>query len=194
MRSRPFPDINWLSLSRRLTARAVGLFRAQELSGNEGVLKGLGKSAEDFATEALAELLKDIHKYDADTEGKCFALASTILRHRYTDAVSKAHAYLKAKDVDEQTSLGVAGRATPASKEVDAWDLAKKYHALAGGDAELVEIIDAIAVIATEQRADIQADDIASLLGIPIKEARRKIARLDYRIKTSAERYAKIGL
>lgn len=189
MKNKPLPDIDWRSLLRRLTARAVNLFVSQGLSGKEGVLKGLGDSPEDFAKNALAELFGSIHKYDADTEGKCFALANKILKQRFIDAVSKAHAHTKSVEVGDEGLPDLPDAEEPPSREVEIWDVAKGLYKYAEGDSELKDVIDAAALVAIEQTAPVQHSDIAAVLNISVKEVRKRLARLrDRYAKRSVER------
>lgn len=191
MKDKPLPSIDWDSILLRSLAVAFNLFRKQGLiAGPDAVLKGVGKSPGDLVNDAVATLYANFSKYDADTEGKCFALIIKIMKNDFLDIVTKNSAYRTSDDVDEDEfrdqSVDHNG-----SKVVTIADLAKKFYMYADDDAEAKEVIDAAAMIAVEQSTPVTREDIASLLRITPEEVTKRTARLRYRFhaKTSmAER------
>lgn len=184
MKDKPYPDIDWKSLLRRVRARAINLFRAEGLIyGDEASLEGLGKSPEDLAHDALIELFGRIDKYDADTEGKCFALANRILERRFLDAVSKNRAYITSAALTDEEFADIPASPRLASKKVEVADIAKKLYRYTDGDPQLEELIDAAALLAVEQKATIQHNDLATLLRTTVEDVRRRLARLEYRVE-----------
>ena len=177
---------------RKLTAVAFNLFRKQQLFGgtkSEPVLKGLGKSPQDFAADALTEFLATRDRYPkAKSEDEIFAIAVTILKRDFLDAVSRNHAYLRAKDgaEGEIENFSVPDGDHPSS-QFDAEDLARKFYRFADGKQDLKDLIDAAAMLSTKQREILKRSDLADLLGISVEEVTRKNNRLNYRFHAEDE-------
>ncbi|MGI8544128.1 MAG: hypothetical protein ACR2MD_11730 [Aridibacter sp.] len=191
MKSSPHPDIDWTSLLKKVLVVAVNLFRKQGLFAGEdsdSVLKGLGISPEDLAHTALKEFFKYRERYDAPTEGQCFAVIVTIMKNDFLDLVTKKHAYIKTNDItdeqlDQHTNDLIASNDGFSNFEAKA--LAEQFYKYASDDQQLRDIIDAAAILATEQKAEIKRADIADLVGITPEEVTKRNERLRYKFLTT---------
>lgn len=184
MNSSKLPKIDWDSLLKQLTLVAIRRFKKEGLiGGKDAVLKGLGDSPEDFVKQAVIDFFGSFHKYKVETEGECFALIVTIMKRNMDDKISKAHAYKKTVDADED-ELSKQRAELPASddgfKRNRADELAQSFHKYAGGHQELKDVIDAAALLAFEREGPVKRADIADLLNISPEEVTKRNGRLQY--------------
>lgn len=176
----------WLNNLRKLTVVALNLFRKEQLFGGpetDVVLKGLGKSPSDFASDALTEFYANKDSYPkAKSEEQMFAVTVTIMKRDFVDAVSKNHAYTTTKEAsgEEFEKFAAPSRDHP-ERMFDAEDLAKKFYRYTDGDQGLKDVIDAAAYIASNQSEQLKRSDVADLLGISVDEVTKRNKRLNYR-------------
>lgn len=140
---------------RKLTAVALNLFRTQGWIGGadaEFVMKGLGKSPIDFAADAMTEFYAQADRYTIQSEDDAFALMVTILQHRFIDACRK-HAHSKTADVQEDQLPEREGPNSSDSLRAEEMEaLAYKFRKYADGKKDLIELVDAVAILVVEQR------------------------------------------
>lgn len=172
---------DWLALIGKLTAVAINLFRKEGLSSDrdsESVMKGLGKSPMDFAKAALIELFARKDRYPTTTDDELFAVAVTILKRDFLDAV-KNHAYKTTRNVTpEVLQQVIAEDSTNPLTEIDAEELAKRFYRYTAGDQDLIDIIDAAAYLSVNQSEQFTRADIADLLSITPEEVTKRNNRL----------------
>lgn len=174
----------WLANHAKLTAVAINLFRKQGLFGGidaEPVLKGIGKSPMDFASDAMTKFYENRDKYRVRSDDEAFAVMVTILQRGFIDAC-KNHAHKTAKDDPEEHLPTVTAGGGDSFSSLDAADLARKFYPYAKGDQELIDVIDAAACLAVEQAEPLKRDDIAKLLNIKPKEVDKRNKRLNYNV------------
>jgi hypothetical protein len=172
----------WLRNHAKLTAVAFNLFRKERLLGGaetEPVMKGLGKSPMDFASDAMTEFYENRAKYRVRSDDEAFAVMVTILKRDFIDAC-KSHPYKTTANDPEEHLPTVSSRGSDPLSSTEADDLAKKFHPYAKGDQELTDIIDAAAYLAVEQSEPVKRDDIANLLDITPEEVSKRNKRLKY--------------
>lgn len=173
----------------KLTTVAINLFKQRQLfdsADGEPVMKGIGKSPMDFAADAMTEFIATRDRYRAKTDGEEYAVMVTILKNDFIDACRK-HAFSKSKDLPDEHAAAVASnrRADDPSTQFDAEDLAQKFRVHARGDEKLIEVLEAIAILAVEQGEIPKRDDIAKFLEIDPKEVTKRNNRLRYNFDTS---------
>lgn len=191
MKSSPHPDIDWTALLKKVLVVAINLFRKQGLyadKDSESVLKGLGLSPEDLAHTALKEFFMHRERYNAPTEEECFAVIVTIMKNDFLDLVTKKHAYIKTDNLtDEQHNQQMEHLAASNDgfNNFEEKVLAEQFYKYAGDDQGLRDIIDAAAILITEQKAEIKRADIADLVGITPEEVTKRNGRLRYKFLTT---------
>src|ERR1051325_4846881 len=120
----------WLANHAKLTAVAINLFRKQGLFGGfdvEPVMKGIGKSPMDFASDAMIKFYENRAKYSVRSDDEAFAVMVTILQNAFLDAC-KNHAH-KTTQVDPEGFLPTAtSRGSDSFSSLEADDLAKKFY------------------------------------------------------------------
>jgi hypothetical protein len=172
----------WLANHAKLTAVAINLFRKHGLFGGidvDPVMKGVGKSPMDFASDAMTKFYENRAKYHVCSDDEAFAVMVTILQHSFIDAC-KSHAHKTAKDDPEDHLPTATARGSDAFSSIEADDLAKKFYPWAKGDQELIDVIDAAAYLAVEQAEPFKRDDVANLLNITPEEVSKRNKRLKY--------------
>jgi DNA-directed RNA polymerase specialized sigma24 family protein len=182
MADSPQSQPGWLANHAKLTAVAFNLFRQERLLGGaevEPVMKGLGRSPLDFASDAMTEFYENRQKYRVRSDDEAFAVMVTILKRDFIDAC-KSHAYRTAENDPEEHLPTVSSRGSDPLSSIEADDLAKKFHPYAKGEQELTDVIDAAAYLAVEQTEPLKRDDIANLLGITRDELTKRNKRLKY--------------
>lgn len=110
------------------------------------------------------------------------------MKNDFLDLVTKKHAYIKTNDItdeqlDQQTKDLVASN--DGFSNFEAKVLAEQFYEYAGDDQDLRDIIDAAAILITEQKAEIKRADIADLVGITPEEVTKRNERLRYKFLTT---------
>jgi DNA-directed RNA polymerase specialized sigma24 family protein len=182
---------SWVANLKKLTVVAINLFKQRQLfdsARNEPVMKGLGKSPMDFASDAATEFYANPHKYRIKTDGEAFAMMVTILKNNFIDAC-RNHAFVRATDMPDEDLPDRASqhRQDDPSLQFDAEDLARKFLVHARNDKKLVEVVEATAILSVEQGEIPKRDDIAKFLGVDAGEISKRNTRLRYNLDTSDE-------
>jgi DNA-directed RNA polymerase specialized sigma24 family protein len=182
---------SWVANLKKLTVVAINLFKQRQFfdsARGEPVMKGLGKSPMDFASDAATEFYTNPLKYRFKNDGQAFAVMVTILKNDFIDACRK-HSFSKSTEVSDEDLPDLAShhRQDDPSKQFDAEDLAKKFLVYARGDKKLIEVIEATAILAVEQGEVPKRDDIAKFLGIDPGEVTKRTDRLRYNFDTADE-------
>lgn len=183
MNSSHLPPINWGSILKRLTGIAAGWFHSHRCFGigEEAILRNTGVAAKDLAATAAQEFCNKAGNYKPKTEEQVFAICFTIMKRDFLDLV-KRYEYRKSEDIEALTNED--GEFTPEHNPVklgdyvdaDAALMAQDMYKLAGGEQDLIDLVDAVTIFDRVER-----EEIAELLSISVDEVKNRQRRMKYR-------------
>ena len=168
-------------LIEKLTAHAVRVLAEYGVRGQDGVVRGVGKSAEDFAYDVLLEYLT------GKVKTKDLALLYTVLRNKIIDKLRSAsqrttdHLPVTEQDnSDGEGSKHLDGFPSDAVRPDDYLDeenYKARVRACVAGEPELREYVEAIFDLDL-----LTPREIAEGLGVPEKEIYVRKKRLKRRL------------
>jgi len=127
-----------------------------------------GSDGEDCAQDALVAALAGLRRFDPDAPGRLGTFVLQIARNRCVDRARSARVRTWSGDVDVDELAGSGDAADRLSRARDAEVVRHAVLALAD---------DQRAVIALRTWGELEYDEIAAILGVPIGTVRSRLAR-----------------
>lgn len=172
------PSIDWNLVFGKLTYSAAAWMAKKRLVLEDPMIKGQGPA--DLAQRAMLVVVEKYHHFiDLGSEEEILKMAHRIMWNDFLDLIRssdyRTNDRLENLVNDNTGHESVSIKATQQRTAEDDSEKAE-FYALAQGEADLIEYIEAVLVVEAYKR-----EDIASLLGISAQEVTNRQRKLRYR-------------
>jgi hypothetical protein len=189
-----FSNVDFGSLLEDLFRFARSLVDPKKFGGDDPILTGTGKSANDLVKDALTEFIVKARDWSPSSrernQAELFFFVRTMIRNDFLDLIKDGRAHKRTEIIDislEQTTHYLDAGALPINAdeslkrmvdELDDSEVVRRAYGAVHDQPELKEYLDAIL-----RDGSIKRNQVASDLGIDLRQATQRRDRLKTRLR-----------